>query len=247
MTGLFKYSGNKSRLLKYYRTPPAGTKRIVEPYLGSGSAIMASKLPGLGFESNTDLVTMWKWLQRTTPSELNDLNQAVEDLKLQHVKPDVRLLDLDVGPQTYVRINVTGVYTGQLTAWKIYPQHKLPIASTIQLLPRLTDVEVRLGTANDYIHQEGDMLFVDPPYLGTIAGYNEKSGKKNHEKSYCASHTVDLIAATSNPVIFTYGDGAATHFPSYDWTSVVTRKVPNIRRGGTVDRTEWVSYINWPA
>jgi len=34
-------------------------------------------------------------------------------------------------------------------------------------------------------------------------------------------------------------------FPEYDWHLVKTVKVPNMKKGGTTDRTEWVSYINW--
>lgn len=248
MMRLFRYSGSKSRLLKYYRKPPTGTKRIVEPYLGSGSYILSSDLPGIGFESNADVVAMWKWLQTTTPSELKDLYASVEALKndpATPTKPDVRLmLGLNRGQETYVRVNVTGVLVGQLTSWKIYPQNRLPVDQTIECLPRLKDIEVIHGSANDYVHLDGDCLFVDPPYLGTTGGYVEKS-KGSHEASYRPDDTLRLLKSTGNPVIFTYGDGASSLFPDFDWQAVVTRKVPNIRRGGTVDRTEWVAYVNW--
>lgn len=246
---LFRYSGNKARYLKYYRRPPAGTKRVVEPYLGSGAYLLSCDVPGLGYETNGDVVAMWRWLQTAVPGELKDLSIAVEDLKrdpTKPTKPDVRLMaGLSLGQQTYVRINTTGVLVGQLTAWKIYPQNSLPVEQTIACLPRLRDIEVIHGSANEYVHTDGDVLFVDPPYLGTTAGYNEKTSKRSHEKQYTASDTVSLISSTTNPVIFTYGDGASTHFLNYTWTSVVTRKVPNVRRGGTVDRTEWVAYVNW--
>ena len=245
---LFRYSGSKSRLLKYYKRTPEGTKRVVEPYLGSGCYLLSTDLPGVGYETNGDIVAMWRWLKQTTPSELKDLHDAVEAIKADPntpTKPDVRLmLGLSLGQQTYVRINTTGVLVGQLTAWKIYPQNRLPYEQTALCLPRLKDIEVIHGSANEYVHQDGDLLFIDPPYLGTTAGYVEKSRIKNHETCYSASDTIDLVSKTSNPIVFTYGDGAKDHFPDYEWTPVVTRKVPNIRRGGTVDRTEWVSYIN---
>lgn len=244
---LFRYSGNKSRYLEHYRRPTSGIKRVVEPYLGSGAYLLNTNLPGLGYEANGDIVAMWKWLQATTAAELKDLYDEVERIKKDPAtpeKPDVRLLKLNKGQETYVRINTTGVLVGQLTAWKIYPQNRLPVDQTIACLPRLKDVDVIHGDASQYVHQEGDLLFIDPPYLGTIAGYEEK-GKKNHEKMYTASDTSALIAATSNPVIFTYGDGADSHFSQYTWEKVKTRKVPNVRRGGTIDRTEWVAYINW--
>lgn len=245
---LFRYSGNKSRLIDRYRRPPVGTRRVVEPYLGSGAYLLSTDLPGLGFETNGDVVAMWKWLSSASPAELKDLNDAHRSFMASaggDGKPDARGMNLPVGPQTYVRVNCSGVMVGQLTSWKLNPQHRLPVEGTIRLLPRLKDIEVRHGSANQYVSQDGDLLFVDPPYLGTVAGYVEKGRKRNHEEGYSADDTVRLIAGTKNPIIFTYGDGAAERFPSCPWDKVVVRKVPNIRRGGTVDRTEWVSYLNW--
>jgi len=244
MLKAFRYSGNKCRLLKCYRQNPTGAKRLVEPYLGSGSAFLASTLPGLGYETNGDVVAMWKWLQTCARGDLLDLNSDVEKLKLTEEKPDVRLLKLALGPQTYVRINVTGVLTGQLTAWRIYPQNKLPVDNTSKCLEKIRDIEVIHGDAGLYEHRDGDVLFVDPPYVGTTGGYVEK-GKKSHETGYDPQSTIDLLRKTSNPIILTYGDGAADVFPRYTWIEVATRKVPNIRRGGTVDRHEYVTYINW--
>lgn len=244
MAGLFRYSGNKSRLLKHYRTPPPGTKRVVETYLGSGAFLLAQTHPGLGYDTNGDLVAMWHWLQKCTRQDLLDLNSDVEKLKLTESKPDVRKLGLALGPQTYVRINTTGVLVGQLTAWRIYPQNKLPVDNTSKYLEKIRDVEVIHGDASLYQHWNGDLLFVDPPYVGTTGGYVEK-GKGSLEARYKPQDTVNLIDQTTNPVILTYGDGAQDIFPSYDWQLVATRKVPNVRRGGTVDRSEYVAYVNW--
>lgn len=245
---LFRYSGSKSKLVPLYRPPPPGTKRLVEPYLGSGAYIMAHRgVPGIGYETNADVAAMWWWLQKSTPEELKDLAERVEAAKAADPegKPDVRMLALAKGPETYVRINCAGVMTGQLTGWRIYPQNRLPVEGTIQCLPRLKEVEVVLGPASLYTHTDGDLLFVDPPYVGTVGGYLEKGGA-NHEKTYRPSSTVDLLASTTNPVVFTYGTGAPQLFPSYSWEAVLERKVPNIRSGGTTDRTEWVSYLRWP-
>ena len=192
---LFRYSGNKVRLIDLYKNPPEGTKRIVETYLGSGAYLLKSTLPGLGYEANGDIVAMWKWLQTTTPEELRDLHSFVEAKKLEKEKPDARELGLDLGQLTYVRINVTGVLTGQLTAWKIYPQYSLPVESTIKCLSRIKEIEVVHGDGGNYSHEEGDMLFIDPPYLGTIGGYLEKS-KKNHENRFSPDDVSKLIKST---------------------------------------------------
>jgi site-specific DNA-adenine methylase len=242
---LFRYSGNKSSLLKFYKSPPPKTRRVVEPYLGSGSFLLTCDLPGLGYETNGDLVAMWNWLKCCTKEDLIELDKQFKTLKSTEEKPDVRNLNLDVGPQTYVRINATSVMVGQLTSWKIYPQNNLPIENTINCLHRLKDIEVIHSSANDYVHSDGDLLFIDPPYVGTYGGYFEKSKKKSNEKNYDPNSTKDLINSTSNPIIFTYGTNAPQLFPEYKWEMVKTIKVPNFRKGGTVDRIEWVSYINW--
>lgn len=245
MRKLFKYSGNKSKLVPFYRRPPDGTLRVVEPYLGSGAYILSTELPGLGFEVNQEVVAMWEWLKGAAPEDVREVDRIVRDAKLREEKPDVRTLQLDLGRQTYVRINTASVVTGQLKSWKIYPQHNIPVELTLQCLPRLREIEVVHGNANSYFHRDGDLLFIDPPYVGTDGGYEEKRGKTDFSKTYDPEGTKRLIASTTNPIIFTYGDGAQQIFSEYKWEHVKTAKVPNMRRGGTTDRSEWVAYINW--
>jgi site-specific DNA-adenine methylase len=243
---LFRYCGSKTRMLKYYQQPPKGTQRVVEPYLGSGAYSLASNLPCLGYDSNSDIIEIWKWLKGVTANDLERLDAYVRDCvnRDKNHKPDVREMILTAGEMAYTRINITGAMTGQLTSWKIYPQHKLPIQTTIDCLGRLADIETENRDALSYQHKDGDMLFIDPPYLGTKAGYVEK-GKANHESTYDPECTRKLIESTDNPIILTYGDGASQIFPEYDWQCVATRMVPNLRNGGTVPRNEFVSYIHW--
>ncbi len=238
---LFRYSGNKAKLLPLYRPIPYGTKRVVEPYLGSGAFLLNSKLPGLGYEINADLIALWHWLKKATARDLLDLNAMVEDRKKSEVKPDVRDMKLDLGPQTYVRVNVCSVVVGQLSSWKVYPQHKLPVEDTIACLPRIRDIEVIHGSGENHVCQEGDFLFVDPPYIGTKGNYVEKGGKEI-ELSYDPQNTIRLLDC-SCPAMLTYGSNASETFPCYSWELVKTVKVPNMRKGGTVDRHEYVSYI----
>ena len=245
MMKLFKYSGCKSKLIPHYRRPPAGTLRVVEPYLGSGAYILSTELPGLGYEINDEVVSLWRWLKSTNEEDLLRLARVVDELRSAKEKPDVRELGLDLGRQTYVRLSAASIVTGQLKSWKLYPKHKLPIEKTIECLPRLNDIEVVHGSANEYVHREGDLLFIDPPYVGTDGGYMGEQGKRNHGSAYLPEDTIHLISSTTNPIIFTYGDGAPEIFRDFVWSPVKTMKVPNMRSGGTTDRTEWVSYINW--
>lgn len=240
---LCRYSGNKSKLLADYRDHRhMNVSRIVEPYLGSGAFSLNQTLPAVGYEINTALVAMWNWLKECSADDLMELNAFVEDAKSREEKPNVKDMGLDLGPQTYVRVNVCSVVVGQLSSWRIYPQHSLPIQSTLACIPRLRNIEVRNESANAYEHSAGDLLFIDPPYVGTVGNYK---GETNHEKEYRPEDTVRLISSTTNPIMLTYGTNAPEVFPDYKWHVVKKKKVPNMRKGGTVDRIEYVSYINW--
>jgi site-specific DNA-adenine methylase len=245
MLKLFRYSGSKTRFLKYYRKPDKSIKRIVEPYLGSGAYWLNSSLPGLGYEMNSDLAEMWKWLKSCKDKDLDDLNDQVEEVKKKKDKYNVKDMNLTIGAQTYVRVNITGLCIGQLTSWSIYSKYKLPIENTKKCLNRLKDLEIVQGDAIQYIHNDDDLLFIDPPYLGTSANYMDKSKKKSLEKGYDPKDTIKIIENTNNPIIFTYGDGAKDIFPNYTWEVAAIKKVPNLRKGGVVERTDYVSYINW--
>jgi site-specific DNA-adenine methylase len=242
---LFRYSGNKAKLLSLYRPIPNGVARVVEPYLGSGAFSINSGIPAIGYEVNKDLYAVWTWLKQATAQDLHDLNDLVEDWKKRQEKPDVRDMKLDLGRQTYVRVNCCSVVVGQLSSWKVYPQHSLPIEETIKCLPKLRQIEVVHGRGEDHKPVDGDLLFVDPPYIGTIGNYQEKNGQQI-EKEYDPKDTEKLLDEVSCPVIFTYGSNAKEIFPNYDWELIKTVKVPNMRKGGTVDRTEWAAYINFP-
>ena len=243
---LFRYSGSKRNLIPLMRLP-ASYKRLVEPYLGSGCYALQSQGPALGFDVNSNIVDLWNWLKNdATPERLRELQKLLEEAvdKDPNRKPDVRNMGLSHGEMTYVRINVTGVYVGQLSSWKVYPQHSLPIDQTISLLPRLKDIDVRNEDAEKYIEQEGDLVFIDPPYTLTRANYKQ-DGKNGIEETYNPSATVDLISRLTSPIIFTYGTNAKEVFPEYEWEVLKQKKVPRIRGGGTVDRTEHVCYLNW--
>lgn len=246
---LSRYSGNKARLLKHYGIPAAevyaasGIKRIVEPYFGSGAFSMNVDLPALGFEVNPLLVAMYDWLRESSPEELEALRARVDEIRKSKEKPDVRELELPEGPQTYVRLNVCSAMVGQLSSWKMYPQHKLPIENTIRCLPRLQHINVILSPASTYKYEDGDLCFIDPPYVGTKANYLGR--KENIERLYKPEDTVSLISGISGPIIFTYGTNAKEVFPQYDWEPVLVKKVANIRKGGTITRIEHVAYINW--
>lgn len=243
---LFKYSGNKKDIVPLLRPLPQFA-RVVEPYLGSGAFICSCNAPALGIDINPNIIDLWTWLRdEATLERLNELGKIAQEAvdKATDKKPDVRSLGLSKGETLYLRINITSVCVGQLSSWKIYPQHKLPIASTVAQLDRLKSVELSLGNEESYVEKDGDIVFVDPPYTNTAANYKQ-DGKGGIEEGYRPEATVRLIRRLSCPIIFTYGTNAKQVFPDFEWEVVKIKKVPNLRRGGTVERIEHAAYINW--
>lgn len=251
---LIRYCGNKISHVEYIRQAgilPTNYTSVLEPYAGSMAFSLNQDKPAVGIEINQDLCQMWHWLQGASEQDVRDLNTKL----LQGSggqKIDLRTLaqqfNLTTGELTYLRVNVSGVFTGQLNSWVYYPQHNLPIEKTIKCLPLLKNITIVNADITTYQHNftGTELVFVDPPYINTQAGYVGKTAGKTYEtKSYDPKSTVDFITSAKTAgctVIFTYGDGAATLFPQYNWTPLFTKKVPNIAGGGgTVDRVEYLA------
>lgn len=241
----FRYSGAKDKVIPLLRELPTH-KRLCELYLGSGQFLLQNNGNSLGIDINKNIISIWNFLKSTTPDRLVELEKIRYDAVNSHGqnKPDVRDLGLSEGEANYVRINCASVCVGQLSSWKLYPQHKLPIEQTIKLLPRIKEIDFVLGNAGSYQEQDGDIVFLDPPYQGTKGNYKE-NGKVGIEESYNPQQTIDLISRIQSPIILTYGTDAKITFPMYEWQELFTKKVPNLRKGGTIDRIEHVTYINW--
>lgn len=246
----FKYSGNKRRLVKLLPVPPRNTKHIVEPFAGSMAYGMNHvKHNGylLGFETNTDIFNLWDWLSKSaTRAEIKTLEMFLRALP---DKTDIPSLDIPPPHKTLARLTSAGVYTGQLSSRKHYAQHKINFDEIIASLER---IQSHAKVFNQDFRESlcfGDrcdaMFFIDPPYLGTKANYIDKSKGRNLDQSVGPEDLIAFCSALSAPTIFTYGDGAVDMFPMFDWKVVVERKVPNIRRGGTVIRKEHVALLNW--
>lgn len=241
---LFRYSGSKDRMLRHYpgKLVPDGSRRIVEPYLGSGSYSLAClqqdpNLRALGYDTSPDIVALWRWLQSDdAPRDLVVLQRWYE---AQTEKVDIRTVPhLTPGMRLYLKVNVCGAYVGQLSSWSIYPQHRLPVDQTLSALTLAQRVDVIEGSGEAHVPAPGDALFVDPPYVGTSGNY-AKNG-------YNPEGTLSLLARCAHvPVMFTYGDGAPALFPGLPWQVACVRKVPNLRRGGTVLRSEHYARMRW--
>lgn len=240
---LFRYSGNKTKLIKNYKMPPKGFSRIVEPYFGSGSFSINNPHKAIGYEINNDLYQMLMWLKTVDRQDLEALKNIVDINKSKNEKLDIRTLDISKGAEIYLKINVCSAVVGQLSSWKIYPQHNLPIEETLKAIPRLREIDIYNTNGENHLEQDGDLLFIDPPYINTQANYLSKN--KDYTEIYNPENTKQFIKNLNCPVIFTYGTNAQEIFPEFDWQLVKEIKVPNIKNGGTISRYEHVSYINY--
>ena len=238
---LFRYSGNKGRLLEYL--PMWKSPVIWEPFLGSGAyGLNSPATTVIGFDANPDIILLWQFLQSTTPDRLRWLDGIVT--KHQAEKTDIRSLGLGQGEMVYLKVNVCSVMTGQLSSWKLYPQHSLPVEKTVTALPHASKFKVALGsylTMPTSQIQPDDTVFIDPPYLGTSGNYKAKGA--DYDGLHPAALTQWIKSLPRCHVLFTYGSDAKETFPDFEWKVACTRKVPNLRNGGTVERQELFSVI----
>lgn len=202
--------------------------------MGAAVFSMSKGVEWLGIDLNPELVLMMEWLKTVDESRLWELKEY--EGKRVSIK-DLPISDME---KTYLRINISGVYVGQLSSWVIYPQHKLPVENTLKCLSTIRKGQLLCGDAFDYTPDEGDLVFIDPPYVNTSANYKAKSGKNYGYVN--PSMITEFIKGLGVPYIFTYGQGAKEIFPDFDWKEVYTRRVPNIRMGGTVERTEHICF-----
>lgn len=236
----FRYSGSKTKLLSKCDFYFPDNLRVVEPFMGAANFAVSTGFKWYGYESNQELVNMVEWLQTVSPQGLQRLRDDYEGKRVS-----IKELDLRAEAKTYLRINISGVYVGQLSSWLIYEQHKLPIEKTLAAQENLRKGTIICGDYKEsleLVSRRDDLLFfVDPPYLGTSPNYNKKnSGFKAGELSRFLQHLTSLHIRW----IFTYGTEAPILFPEYVWYPVYERKVPTIhaKGGGTQIRTEYIAF-----
>ena len=235
-TSPFRYSGNKGRILRYLESPPFDVKRVWEPFLGSGAYTLSHRLQGVGIDRDERVIKVWHWLQTATAEDILDLNRWYES---QEGPVPVVEAPFPEGAQLYLRINVCSAMVGQWSGTTTYPQHSLPVAKTLRALPLIKNMEVRHGSFEEATPGPKDMVFFDPPYFGTKGNYKG-------EDFFDPSTILPVLEGWDCPILFTYGDGAQEWFPELEWEVSAVINVPRLRGGGTVQRKEWVAYLNWP-
>lgn len=237
----FRYSGNKTRLLKYLPSPPADTQVIVEPFAGSLAYAMSHQpVRIVAAEVNPYVRGLWEWLRTTATVEmLTKIERAKPNEKI-----DLRLLGLSEPETTLIRLQISGAYVGQLSSFVAYPQHSLKLDKLKAALPYIRQALAPLvKDFHDVEVPANAVAFIDPPYLDTSANY--KSKKADHGGIDLRA-VEDFVLGLPCPTVMTYGDGAPDAFPRLSWNKVLERKVPILRGGGTRLRTEYAALLRWP-
>jgi site-specific DNA-adenine methylase len=232
----FRYSGAKKRMLKYLPIPLKGTMQIIEPFAGSLSYSLNYKPKSIiGADSNLLIRELWDYLTHSFTLE------KVDNILQRRPTNNIDLRNIYSGPElTLMRLQTSGVYVGQLSSYIHYAQHKSGIKKLFNELescnlkdtlhPLFNDFKQTFNLTNDL----NTICFLDPPYNKTSANYigNQSVNYRDIQ---------DYFISCKCPIFMTYGDGAKDIFPKLTWETLTTRKVPNIRRGGTTDRTEWIT------
>jgi len=241
---MFRYSGSKKRLIKYLPEPPFGTKRIVEPFAGSLAYSMHHRPKEIfAAEANHLVRGLWNWFVEEAEQE-----RLIElDSMRPKEKIDARTLGLSEPETTLLRLQTSGAYVGQLSSWVLYPQHEPGIGKMSRNLPYVKSCLKPLRSDFRQTQQDTNcedvMVFFDPVYHQTSGNYSsEELGDAINPDELS-----EWLLGLKCPILFTYGEGAPSRFPSFHWELAVERKVPILRGGGTRDRKEWYAKINWPS
>lgn len=242
----FRYSGSKDELLLVLRNPPIGSTKIVEPFAGSARYGIYHQPEKLYLcEANTDVYELWRWLIEDATEEL------LTDLEEKRVKitRSVRDLNLDKARETLMRLTCSGMYVGQLSSWVCYPQHTVDFRPIKELLYWIQNHVELIGRdfrdSHRFDNDPNVTYFIDPPYLGSLGCYIDKSTKINHDDVLTVKEIADFVSSLTRPVVFTYGDNAPEIFPMFNWNRLKTKSVPKIFAEGVKTRTEYVAYINY--
>lgn len=222
---LFRYSGNKTTFPLVDLTE---YDRIVEPFAGSMGFSLQYDLPALGMDKSSELINLLNWLKSATNNDLEKLR------KYEGSKINIRTIkELSDEEKTYLRINIASAVVGQLSSWTIYPQHKLPIEATKLAIQKIRNWKFKNDDYQNYVSKKGDFLFIDPPYLGTSGNYNENSLNMKDFLKWEEALIVPHIITYSEPIEET----------NSEWICWLTKKVPNIRQGGSKTRKDYYTYI----
>lgn len=232
----FAYGGSKRRQVPHLRKPPRGARRIIEPYLGSGAYSLNAAIPAVGYEINRDICELWWWLQSASVQDIYDLRALAEERRLRDARLDVRELDIPHGARTLLRITICDMNSGKLAGYRVYPWAKvMPVANTLKALPHVKRIEVRHESGDQVVGQDGDCLFIDPPYVGTSSHYTSR------RDSFDEVSLRRQVERANVPLALTYHRPDAC--PELIWHELPA--LTTFAVSAKVKRLEYVAYRNW--
>lgn len=219
MIKAFRYFGSKTHYLHHF--PRLGGKRVIECFCGSAAYGLNSGLPWVGYETNRKVYVLWKWLQRQNVVSMSRLGDYSG-------RKDLRDYELSEGELLWNQVNIGGPMQGKFTDYYTDVRKKVPILSE-QDFEAIKRGKIYNISNKFYTPQDGDILFIDPPYLNTYNIYGEDV---NFE-------LIERLLNSGLPYIFTYGDGARQLWPNLDWQVIHHKRVGNLNGTGSTDRFEY--------
>lgn len=238
----FCYSGNKTRLLHLYRQLPEDTKRIVEPFAGSLVFSLQYDLPILAADNDERLVNLFLWLKSINEYELVKLHKWYMSKTENFDIRDIHFLNEN--QKNYIRLNAGSKITGFITKHKIYRDcKKINIDKTIKCLDKIKNLlEIKHCDFSELELKDGDIVFLDPPYIGS--GYLYSNKKIDN----LVTKIPEFISKYPNiKFIFTHGDDSKELFPQYNWEFLTRITFTKSQKDVSTKRVrdEFVAYINW--
>lgn len=204
-------------------------------------------------DSSRHLINCWNFVASATRNrimELNDLVVANNNGKCTDLSDVVTDEEL-----SFIKLTCCGVYRGQFVSTKItncersggLGEDRILTAKRLLELEKVrvwnidceTLVERHLDKALKYYDKV--LLFVDPPYVGTLANYDKHGYMEGTQQSLRKL----LIKAKKLkiPTVITYGD-TDLFKNDLNWKEIAMRKVPRIRCGGTLVRYDYYATLN---
>ena len=194
MKPIVKWQGGKSQLLdEIHKRLPEDTKRIIEPFVGGGAVFLDYEKPAVINDVNTGLVEVYKQalnnkknFKAALKKKSNEFNNAIDKkqfyLDMRNKKPRTELRRAE----RFVFLNKTA-FNGRYRE-NNKGEFNVPFSGTDKInlllnetentINNLKNVDIHNQDYKDFFdwylngnYQEGDFVFIDPPYDDCTINY----------------------------------------------------------------------------
>ncbi|MDP3561397.1 MAG: Dam family site-specific DNA-(adenine-N6)-methyltransferase [Legionellaceae bacterium] len=236
-----KWAGNKYHCLNYILPSFPNTKRLIEPFTGSGAVFMNTNFSQyILAEENHDLITLFRFLQDEGTTFINYCellfiegnNQKAKyyhmrDVFNQSTEPRYRAaLFLYLNRHGYnglCRYNSKGIYNVPFGLYKkpYFPRREMELFHA--------KCNVVTFIQNDFrntfdLAQKGDLIYCDPPYapLGQVSNFSSYTSSKFGEAEQIALATAAKEAAARGISVIISNHDTATTRQYYDGSKIIS-------------------------